>query len=111
MLELTRAANYLCDKVRESLFRGYRLEQGVLLVERGPSMDLTNRIYRTEYRGPERTRQPWPYPGLQEFRKVRHTRDTTIGYGGCVAEEKAAEREAQQAAAHGPGTAEAAPGQ
>jgi hypothetical protein len=32
--ELTRAANYVCDRVRDSLFSGYRLNEGALLIER-----------------------------------------------------------------------------
>jgi hypothetical protein len=32
--EMTRAANYVCDSVRESLDRAFRVEQGVLLVQR-----------------------------------------------------------------------------
>jgi hypothetical protein len=93
MLELTRAANYVCDKVRVSLFPGFRLKEGVLLVERGPFMDLTMRIYRPEYRDEERTAQP--YPGLREFKKSRHLRNVHVGYGDTVAEEQKYEREAQ----------------
>lgn len=86
MMELTRAANYICDRVRENLFPVFRLKEGVVLVERGPFMDLMFRIYRLEYRGNERTQHP--YPGLKEFKKIRHNRDVHIGYGGNAAEEQ-----------------------
>ena len=32
--ELTRAANLVCDRVRETIFPGYRLKEGVVLIER-----------------------------------------------------------------------------
>ena len=76
-LELTRAANYVCDKVREELLPSYRLKEGVLLVTSGPHMDLSNRTHRVEYRGDERTRRP--YRGLEEFNVDRFTRDCYFG--------------------------------
>jgi hypothetical protein len=72
-LELTRAASYICDMVRESLMRGYRIKEGVLLVQAGPYSDFSWRTYRVEYRGPERTLTP--YPGLKGFRDARYSRD------------------------------------
>src|ERR1700730_9728467 len=75
--ELTRAANYVCDQVRECLFQGYRLNEGVLLVERvNVGFDLMSTIARPEYRGKERTRTP--YPGLPKFKKIRYKRDFTL---------------------------------
>ena len=79
MLELTRAANYVCDKVRESLFPTFRLKEGVLLVMAGPYMDLTYHTIRTEYSGAERTKRP--YPGLEKFKSIRGQRDHCIGHG------------------------------
>lgn len=40
-LELTRAANFVCDAVRQSLDPSYRLKEGVLIVESGPYMDMS----------------------------------------------------------------------
>jgi len=75
--ELTRAANYVCDRVRESLFPGYRLHEGVLLIERhNVGFDLKTIRARVEYRGKERTKMP--YPGLKQFKKIRCTRDYAI---------------------------------
>lgn len=76
-LELTRAANYVCDKVREELLPSYRIKEGVLLVTSGPYMDLSNRTHRVEYRGHERTLRP--YPGIDAFKSVRFTRDYYFG--------------------------------
>lgn len=75
--ELTRAANYVCDHVREYIFSGYRLDEGVLLVERyNVGFEMRTIHTRPEYRGKERTRTP--YPGLKRFKKIRYTRDFAI---------------------------------
>jgi hypothetical protein len=77
LLELTRAANYVCDKVRERVLPAYRLREGVLLVTSGPYLDLSVRTYRVEYRGEERVQRP--YPGIEAFKQVRFTRDFFFG--------------------------------
>ena len=77
VLELTRAANYVCDQIRTYIFEGFRIYQGVLLVTRGDFM--SSRTYRVEYRGSERTE--YPYPGLKEFMEQRSNRDLHIGEG------------------------------
>ena len=75
--ELTRAANYVCDRVREFLFHSYRLHEGVLLVERhNVGFKLKTVHNRVEYRGDERTARP--YPGLKRFKKIRYKRDLAI---------------------------------
>lgn len=75
--ELTRAANYVCDHVREFLFSGYRLHEGVALVERyNVGFEMKTIHARAEYRGRERTKTP--YPGLRRFKKIRYTRDLAI---------------------------------
>jgi hypothetical protein len=79
MLELTRAANYVCDKVRECISPSYRLTEGVLLVTSGPYWDLSYHTQRVEYRGEERSARP--YPGLEVFKKDRKNRDTYCGRG------------------------------
>jgi hypothetical protein len=75
--ELTRAANYVCDRVRENIFSGYRMKEGVLLVRRdcvGYEMKTTHA--RAEYRDEERTEMP--YPGLERFEEIRYTRDYAL---------------------------------
>jgi hypothetical protein len=75
--ELTRAANYVCDHVRQTIFPGYRLKEGVLLIERhNVGFELETIHARIEYRGDERTEMP--YPGLKAFKEVRYTRDYAL---------------------------------
>jgi hypothetical protein len=81
-LELTRAANYICDKVRLHLDPEFRLTEGVLTVQMGPFQDFRWRTYRPEYRTLERTESP--YPGLKEFKKIRQTRDISFGSGATA---------------------------
>jgi hypothetical protein len=77
IIELTRAANYICDQIREYIFEGFRLEEGAILISRGDFFGY--QTYRVEYRGEERTE--YPYPGLKSFMSLRATRDFTIGEG------------------------------
>lgn len=75
--ELTRAGNYVCDRVRECLFPSYRVKEGVLLVERNNvGFELATTVSRVEYRGKERTKTP--YPGVVKFKKIRYSRDFAI---------------------------------
>ena len=79
MFELTRAANYICDKVRRFIIPSFRIKEGVLLVTYGPCMDMSFKTVRTEYRGDERILIP--YPGLIDFKIVRKNRDRHFGEG------------------------------
>jgi hypothetical protein len=80
MLELTRAANLICDRVREFLMRSYRLHEGRLLVQSGPTMVLAFHDYVVQYSKEERTRD-YPYPGLDVFLIERRERDVHFGWG------------------------------
>ncbi|MEQ8624633.1 MAG: hypothetical protein RJQ00_07265 [Vicingaceae bacterium] len=77
VVELTRALNYVCDKIRKYLFEGFRIDEGVILISRFDWM--SNQTYRVEYRGLERTQ--YPYTGLKNFMKEREKRDYYIGTG------------------------------
>jgi hypothetical protein len=77
ILELTRAANYVCDKVRQYVDPPYRLREGAVLAESGDI--LGGRLYRPEYEGRDCTTHP--YPGLDAFARVRETRDVHFGSG------------------------------
>ena len=56
-LELTRAANYVCDRVRESFDPTFRIEEGIVLAQSGPYMVDEWRFQRVQYREAERTLQ------------------------------------------------------
>jgi hypothetical protein len=77
ILELSRAANYLCDKFRDHIFESFRLSEGALLITRGDILGYES--YRVEYRGDERSDHP--YPGLKVFMEIRNGRDLSIGTG------------------------------
>lgn len=77
--ELTRAMNYLFDNVRAELLHSFRLNEGVLLIETGPSMDMTWTTFRLEYKKDERIE--YPYPGLKEFMEIRKNRELNYGEG------------------------------
>jgi len=77
MLELTRSVNYVVSSVRDGLMPSYRSKEGVVLIQSGPLMDLSYNTYRVEYRGTERTAQP--YPGLTQFKVDREGRDINFG--------------------------------
>ena len=79
MVELTRAANYLCDIVRKHLDPTFRLAQGALIIDLGMCMDMKWHSIRAEYRREERGERP--YPGLEVFKETRVTRDFHAGSG------------------------------
>jgi len=73
VMELTKAANHICEKVRELIAPWYRLKEGALIVEAGPFEDLKMRIYRPEYDFPEKSTDQ-PYPGLDAIKAERKTK-------------------------------------
>jgi hypothetical protein len=79
-LELTRAANLICDRVRASVDADFRAEEGRLMVESSGwwSEPVTQR-HVVEYRA--RDLQRYPYPGLEKFMKIREQRDAHFGSG------------------------------
>ncbi len=79
LLELTRAANYICDMVREFLMPSFRITQGAILIDSGPYEDFSYVTHRVEYRGDERVDQP--YQGIDSFLQIRETRDVNMGKG------------------------------
>ncbi|WBL44252.1 HNH endonuclease signature motif containing protein [Algoriphagus halophytocola] len=77
-LEMTRAANYLFDMVRLYFFPTYRIEEGILLIEIGPFMDMSWKTIRNEYKPDERESL---YPGLRQFMEIRESRNYFRGKG------------------------------
>lgn len=80
MLELTRAANLVCDEIRQHLAHNFRLVEGNVIVQRGPDTELAWIEFVPRY-SPEKAAEPMPYPGLPQFYDDRSTRDWTIGKG------------------------------
>lgn len=77
--ELTRAANLICDTVREKLDASYRISEGVITLTSGPYSDFTVVTHRPHYARESGSR---PYPGLREFLTARADRDEARGEGG-----------------------------
>ena len=67
-LELTRAANRVCDEVRGNLDPIFMLEEGRLMIREGPGMDLNWSAYVVEYGPGEK------YSGMDNFKQERKTR-------------------------------------
>lgn len=66
MLELTRAANLVCDEVRQHISANYRLKEGRVSVLSGPHMDMSWRETVVEYSNEEKDKRH-PFPGLDLF--------------------------------------------
>lgn len=80
MLELTRAANLICDRVRENLRSNYRLTEGHLVVQLGYTQIFTTTNFIARY-SPEERSKKYPYPGLNAFLTERQGRDFHFGGG------------------------------
>lgn len=79
-LELTRAANLICHRIRQFIMRSFRLNEGHLFVTSGPYEDLSWRSYVVLYSEKERE-QEYPYRGLKKFMADRADRDRSFGEG------------------------------
>jgi hypothetical protein len=80
MLELTRAANHVCDEVRAQLLPSFHLKEGRVSVMSGPHGAMQWREMVVQY-DREQTSADWPYPGLPDFLTVRATHDRYFGQG------------------------------
>lgn len=78
LFELARAINYMYDCVRKFLYPGYRVNEGLLLLEFGPNYDFSTNIYRPEY---SMNDLKLLYPGLRKFMRAREERDIYFGKG------------------------------
>ncbi len=74
--ELTRAANLICDCVRDELLPSFRLKEGAILVTRGMDMNFMTYTYRTEYMAKD---FPELYQGERDFNRRRLKRDVFEG--------------------------------
>ena len=78
MLELTRAGNLVCDRVRETFLPAYRLAEGRLMTQSGPNIRFEYDSFVPQYTAAERINDT-PYPGLEAFFTQRATRDRHYG--------------------------------
>ena len=79
-LEMTRATNFVIEKIRKFLTPKYREEEGKLLITAGPFMDFSWKTYKVEYKKEEKELEH-PYPGLRKFMTERANRDLITGEG------------------------------
>ncbi len=79
-LELTRAANFVSEKIRRFIYPMFREKEGKLLITSGPDMDFSWKTYKVEYR-PEEKAEAHPYHGLKAFMSERENRDFNVGEG------------------------------
>lgn len=79
-LELTRAANLVCHRVRQFIMRSYRMDDGHLFVTSGPYMDLSWRKNVVLY-SDEELKKEYSYTGLKGFMADRADRDFRYGEG------------------------------
>lgn len=93
VLELNRAANFVCDRVREAIDPRFRMIEGRAVVESGPTMEMRFVQLAAEYRGAERVDRP--YPGIEAFREVRYSRADGFCFG-----RRDGERETESATAN-----------
>lgn len=84
MLELTRAANLVCDEIRRYIAHNFRLVEGNAIVQRGPDTDLRWVEFVPRYLPEEAAATP-PYPGLPQFYDDRGNRDWAVGKGQPIA--------------------------
>ena len=77
-IELTRAVNLICERVREHLWPTYRLEEGYTTIGLGLNEHLSYMTLRPLY-PPDVTGVP--YPGLELFLTERANRDFARGSG------------------------------
>jgi len=80
VLELTRAANFICDEVRRAIFPGFRIKEGNLIVQRGPDLEMRFTEFVPVYSNIERSSSQI-YAGLVQFYEDRGRRDWYIGTG------------------------------
>lgn len=74
--ELTRAANYIIDEVRDNISPLFRIKEGMLLVTRAEG--LTFYTHKAEYQEEQKIEL---YPGLRKFMEIRAKRYIFIGQG------------------------------
>lgn len=80
VLEMTRAANLVIEKIRIYIYQKYREEEGKLLLTSGPEIDFSWKTFKVEYKTEEK-KENHPYHGLKNFMTDRENRDIHYGEG------------------------------
>lgn len=78
MLELTRAANRICDEIRDNLEFSYRRAEGKLSIYTGPNERLQFTQVVVEYTADDAA-VAYPFGGLENFKVMRRNRDMAFG--------------------------------
>lgn len=79
-LELTRAANLICHRIRQVMMRSYRTDEGHLTVA-SVIFEETSWKTRVILYSSEEQKLTYPYRGLKEFMEDREKRDFHFGTG------------------------------
>jgi len=77
-IEMTRALNYIFELIKATFSPMFRVNEGLLLVEIGPFMDLSYHTVRVEY---ETNEKELLYQGLRDFMESRKQRSYHRGMG------------------------------
>jgi hypothetical protein len=80
LVELSRAANLICDYVRKFIMRSYRLSEGRLVIQYGPTIGFGFHDVVVQYSERERLKLK-PYIDLETFLTERQERDFHFGKG------------------------------
>lgn len=80
ILELTRAGNRIIREIRKQILSSFRNDEGVLVVEYGPTMDLSYKTIRPEYLN-YKIKEDYEYLGLKDFMTRRVDRRNCFGEG------------------------------
>jgi hypothetical protein len=75
--ELTRAVNKVCDQIRKNLFRGFRVREGVVMVQRDMVNGFNSEHFRAVYTG-EAAMVSMPYKGLADFKARQYKGDYVL---------------------------------
>ena len=82
LCELTRAANYLIEQIRYSIFPSFRTKEGLLLITTGPGMDMKWTTVRLEFS--TKDLESVKYKGLKDFMT---SREKTYHFGKGISED------------------------
>ena len=80
MLELTRAANYICERIRQFIDPAFRLKEGVIFVRVAAPHLRCLTIYSDQGTTAVNALRD-RYPGLEDFKIARKKRDVHFGRG------------------------------